>query len=231
VAPPIKITLTLSTIALCALFTAHGVTSYTASKLIAVLSDDDTAKNAVPAPTPPPGAEPPNVRDIIRRNAFDPTTVFAERSDGSLEKIPEVSSPPLVFRKSNRLAKPIAVDANEAELDAAITKVNDAQYAAKRGFVDKLLADPDQLRELARAELHEEAGRAVGVKLYGIRRLSVLGKLGIQNGDLIHSINGMSLADIDSALEAFAQLRSASNLKVAITRRGQAMSLSIRIAN
>jgi type II secretory pathway component PulC len=39
----------------------------------------------------------------------------------------------------------------------------------------------------------------------------------------------MSMADPNTALEAFAKLRSASDLKVAITRRGQDTSLSYGI--
>lgn len=117
----------------------------------------------------------------------------------------------------------------EAELDAAITKVSDAQYTVKRAFVDKLLADPSQLMSVARIIPHEENGQPLGMKLYGIRRNSLLGKLGLQNGDTLRAINGMSMADPGSALDAYAKLRGASELKVAITRRGQDTSLGLGI--
>lgn len=118
---------------------------------------------------------------------------------------------------------------SEAELDAAITKVSDTQYTVKRSFVDKLLGDQAELMRAARIVPHEENGQVVGVKLYGIRRNSLLGKLGIQNGDLLRNINDMSMGSPDSALEAYSKLRSASDLKVAITRRGQDMSLGFGI--
>jgi general secretion pathway protein C len=118
---------------------------------------------------------------------------------------------------------------SEAELDAAITKVSDTQYNVKRQFVDKLLGNQAELMRAARIVPHEENGQVVGVKLYGIRRNSLLGKLGIQNGDLLRNINDMSMGDPNSALEAYAKLRSASDLKVAITRRGQDTALSFGI--
>ena len=120
---------------------------------------------------------------------------------------------------------------SEAELDAAITKVSDTQYNVKRAFVDKLLGNQAELMRAARIVPHEENGQVVGVKLYGIRRNSLLGKLGIQNGDLLKNINDMSMGDPNSALEAYAKLRSASDLKVAITRRGQDTALSFGITD
>ena len=118
---------------------------------------------------------------------------------------------------------------SEAELDAAITKVSDTQYTVKRAFVDKLLGDQVELMRAARIVPHEENGQVVGVKLYGIRRNSLLGKLGVQNGDLLKTINDMNMGSPDSALEAYSKLRSANDLKVAITRRGQDMSLGFGI--
>jgi hypothetical protein len=230
-APWIKISLVLSTIALCALLIADGASSYAVSKLLAIDSGSATAGKPGP-PQKPPGTESPSVQTILLRNVFDPMTLFAQGSpDGSIVKVSEPSSPPLVFRKATKLANRVAVDPKEAELDAAITQRSETRYDVKRSFVDKLLGDPDALMRLARAVLHEENGQAVGVKLYAIGRTSVLGKLGLQNGDLLHSINAMSLADTDAALEALAQLRTASNLKVAITRRGQPMSLSVRVTD
>ena len=83
----------------------------------------------------------------------------------------------------------------------------------------------------ARVVPHEENGRVVGVKLYGIRRSSLLGKLGIQNGDMLRTINGFDMSAPDSALEAYAKLRSARNLSVAVVRRGAAVTMEYQIAN
>ena len=81
----------------------------------------------------------------------------------------------------------------------------------------------------ARIVPHEENGQVVGVKLYGIRRNSLLGKLGLQNGDLLRTINGFEMSSPDTALEAYSRLRSASNLSVAVTRRGRPMNIDYDI--
>lgn len=139
------------------------------------------------------------------------------------------ATPPPAAEPPAATPAPAPAGSNEAELDAAITKVSDSQYTVKRAFVDKLLGNQAELMRAARIVPHEENGQVVGVKLYGIRRNSLLGKLGIQNGDLLRNINEMNMGSPDSALEAYSKLRSASDLKVAITRRGQEQTLSFGI--
>jgi general secretion pathway protein C len=67
------------------------------------------------------------------------------------------------------------------------------------------------------------------VKLYGIRRSSLLGKLGLQNGDMMRTINGFDMSSPDSALEAYTKLRSAGNLSIATVRRGAPVTMEYDI--
>lgn len=76
---------------------------------------------------------------------------------------------------------------------------------------------------------HEENGRVIGVKLYGIRRNSLLSQLGLQNGDLLRTINGLDLSTPARALDAYAQLRNADHLSVALVRRGRPVAMEYRI--
>lgn len=179
-------------------------------------------------------------REIV---SIYPSAVYMRQSNGKLCSLtlfvdpnaqPAVTPnapPPVAAAVEPPVATAGPTTSSEAELDAAITKVSDTQYNVKRSFVDKLLGNQAELMRAARIVPHEENGQVVGVKLYGIRRNSLLGKLGIQNGDLLKNINDMSMGDPNSALEAYAKLRSASDLKVAITRRGQDTTLGFGITD
>jgi general secretion pathway protein C len=116
-----------------------------------------------------------------------------------------------------------------ADMESGITRVSDTQFTVTRGLVDSLLENQAELMRTARIIPHEEGGRTVGVKLYGIRRNSLLGRLGLQNGDMLRTINGYDMASPDSALEAYSRLRGANNLSVNVVRRGQATSLEYTI--
>ncbi|MCS6797117.1 MAG: hypothetical protein NZ898_01075 [Myxococcota bacterium] len=118
---------------------------------------------------------------------------------------------------------------SEADLEAGIRQVSDTRYAVQRSLVNRLLENQAEMMRTARIIPHEEGGRVVGVKLYGIRRNSLLSRLGLQNGDMLRTINGFDMTSPDRALEAYARLRDVPHLSVAIERRGQPMTLDYDI--
>ncbi len=114
---------------------------------------------------------------------------------------------------------------SKEEMDQGIEKVSDTKFVIQRTLVDKVLANQASLMRTARVIPHEEDGRVVGVKLYGIRRTSLLGRLGLQNGDMLRTINGFDMTSPDSALEAYARLRNSNNITVALNRRGKPLTV------
>jgi general secretion pathway protein C len=126
-------------------------------------------------------------------------------------------------------ATPAGPGVSERDLGEGITAISETEYNISRGLVDKVLLDQAAMMRSARVVPHEVNGQVVGVKLYGIRRSSVLGKLGLQNGDMLRTINGYDMSRPDSALEAYSKLRSADNLTVALQRRGQNVNVSYHI--
>lgn len=116
-----------------------------------------------------------------------------------------------------------------ADLDAGITKISDTEYRIQRGLVNRILENQADLMRTARVVPHEEGGRVVGVKMYGIRRNSLLGRLGMQNGDVLRTINGFDMTSPDKALEAYARLRESDHLTLSVVRRGQPTNVNFNI--
>jgi general secretion pathway protein C len=81
----------------------------------------------------------------------------------------------------------------------------------------------------ARIVPEQKDGKVVGIRLFGIRPDTLLGKLGLQNGDRLEAINGFEMASPEKALEAYAKLRTAESLNVKVTRRGQPVSIDFKI--
>jgi general secretion pathway protein C len=159
-----------------------------------------------------------------------PEAVFLKNASGvlcSLTMFKSPNQPPPAPVAAVAAAAPTSAD---AELDQGIKQQSETKYTVKRSLVDKLLQNQAELMRSARVVPHEENGRVVGVKLYGIRKSSLLGKLGLQNGDMLRTINGFDMGSPDSALEAYAKLRSASNLSMAVVRRGNAVTMEYNIA-
>ncbi|MCA9602251.1 MAG: general secretion pathway protein GspC [Myxococcales bacterium] len=117
----------------------------------------------------------------------------------------------------------------ESELQEGISRVSDTKYNVTRALVTKLLGNQAEIMRSARIIPHEENGVVVGVKLYGIRRNSLLGQLGLQNGDMLRTINGFDMTSPDKALEAYARLQTAQDITVSAVRRGQPTNIEYAI--
>lgn len=316
----VRTAIVLTTLTVTAGFMASGVTRLTASSLLP-LEGGAGATAGAEATTPSPGQQPPDLKDILRRNIFDPQTgalwppkveqptivddgsadveagdelppgAMPPACEGKLKMVASVYAPkrpdwsfvtlntgagePLLYRvgatvegktvdsiypkavflkeaSSSLCSVTMFVEAEKAKTPTRssptttakaatsksaknddyakhIEKVSPTKYNVNRELVDKLLTNQAELMRAARVVPHEQNGQVVGVKLYGIRRKSLLGQLGLQNGDLLRTVNGFDMASPDSALQAYAKLRDASNLSVAITRRGKVMNVDYNV--
>ena len=70
----------------------------------------------------------------------------------------------------------------------------------------------------ARIVPEKENGKVVGIRLFGVKPDTLLGTLGMENGDRLEKINGFDMASPEKALEAYARLRTADHLTVSVNR-------------
>lgn len=119
-------------------------------------------------------------------------------------------------------------DSNAPENDDGleVRKVGENEYVLKRSDLMKLTGN---LNSLARQARIIPARKEKGFKIFSIKSNSLYRKIGIVNGDIIKSINGIELSSPDKALEAYSRLQSASKLSLDITRRGKSETLEYTI--
>lgn len=110
-----------------------------------------------------------------------------------------------------------------------IQKVSETEYNVDRGTLDKILENQADLMRQARVVPEQENGRTVGIRMMGIRDDSLLGVLGMKNGDRLQTINGFDMSSPEKALEAYARLRTADKLTVQVNRGGKNMNLDYNI--
>ncbi len=115
------------------------------------------------------------------------------------------------------------------DIASKIQKVSETEFNVDRSVVDKILENQAELMRSARIVPEQQNGKVVGIRMFGIRPDTLLGTLGFQTGDRLESINGFNMASPEKALEAYARLRTASNLNVKINRRGKPLSIDFRI--
>lgn len=115
------------------------------------------------------------------------------------------------------------------EIAQRIHKIDDKTFTVERGAIDSALEHQAELFGRLRVVPEKDGDRTVGIKLFGIKGDSVLGLLGLQDGDRLSSINGFDLSDPQKALEAYARIHVADRLAIAIVRGGKPMQIDVKI--
>jgi general secretion pathway protein C len=117
----------------------------------------------------------------------------------------------------------------DPSISKGIVKISANEFNVDRGVVDKILENQADLMRQARIVPEQENGKVVGIRLFGVRSDTLLGVLGMENGDRLQTINGFEVASPEKALEAYARLRTADKLTIQLNRRGQNMNLDFNI--
>ncbi len=116
-----------------------------------------------------------------------------------------------------------------ADIASKIQKVSDNEFNIDRSVVDKILENQAELMKSARIVPETKDGKVLGIRLFGIRPDTLLGTLGLQNGDRLEAINGFNMGSPEKALEAYARLRTAPKLDVQVNRRGNETPITFNI--
>ncbi|MEM9694272.1 MAG: type II secretion system protein GspC [Myxococcota bacterium] len=103
------------------------------------------------------------------------------------------------------------------------------EFEIRRNALDELLANQPGLMRSAQLVPETVDGRLAGLRVKRTRPGSVLDKIGVRTGDRLTELNGFPVGDHQKLLEAFGRLRSASELSVALERRGKPLTLRIYI--
>lgn len=152
---------------------------------------------------------------------LEPMLVFAEFVANNREILDLAEEPP-------GSESTISRHVDETDTEGA-AKAGDTETRLTRSEADAILADPMAYASGSRIVPSIKNGQPNGFKLYAIRPASFYAKIGLMNGDTVHSINGLELTSPDTALEAYTKLKGATTLAVSLTRRGQPVTLTIHI--
>ena len=96
-------------------------------------------------------------------------------------------------------------------------------------YRDQFLQNPESVATLLQGEPFWDNGRLIGYRLRPGRDPRLLAKFGIQNGDVVTAVNGVSVVDPAGRLELLRKLPVATQVNVDLLRDGQPVSISIPV--
>ena len=103
--------------------------------------------------------------------------------------------------------------------------------ALERGQPTERQASPSSVAKPERLRIvpELEAGKLLGVRLFGIQPKGPFATIGLQNGDRLEAINDLSMNSPENALSLYGTLRNTSDFHLRIARRGRSHSITLHL--
>jgi len=106
-------------------------------------------------------------------------------------------------------------------------------FSAKVGVdkekAEEIIKNPVILLEQALYKPYKEGDEVIGFKISNIKEDSVLKQLGVQNDDVLMSLNGEAIKDPVSLMTAYAGLEGADTISVDVLRDGKVESILVEL--
>jgi hypothetical protein len=174
-----------------------------------------------PAPPPPPPAAQGVQADQPRQDDI-PAKSLPEIVGATPKPLPSSSSRSSRSTAAKRRLARIAPDHDtfEQELNRGIRKLGESRYEIDPGTFTLALGNLGILSRWVRVapDLHD--GKSFGFRLFAVKIDGPFAKLGLRDEDVLVSVNGLDIATIDHALDAYGKLKTARHFTLGLVRAG-----------
>jgi len=155
------------------------------------------------------------------------------KETGYLELFPDASkqtapAPDPKAKKPGR-RKPGGKNKWRDAVKRGVRKLGPNKYEIDRSLVQSFISNMAMAGRDAAIYPHTKNGKPDGFRLGRVRPGGIFAKLGMRSGDVLNSVNNMSITSLDKALEMFTKLQGANHMTVGLTRYGRPRSLDYTI--
>jgi general secretion pathway protein C len=141
-----------------------------------------------------------------------------------------------LFRGAEKAATPptpakpqVAGTSLPPDVARGIRRLSSNEFEVDRTTLDRVLDGQQQLLMQTRVVPDTIDGRIAGLKLVGVKPDSLLGAIGLLDGDRLEAINGLDITTPEKALEAYARVRTGEKFSVRLTRGGAPMTIDYAV--
>ena len=115
---------------------------------------------------------------------------------------------------------------------AAVMPVQGASYDANANIGlsqarQEMLQDPNKASEYIRVQPNNAGGQLHGYRVYPGKNASVFTNTGLRAGDLVTSVNGITLDDTQKALQMLNDLSKSGSVSLTVDRGGQTQTINV----
>lgn len=111
-----------------------------------------------------------------------------------------------------------------------VSETGPNEFSIERDLVMRYASDLDAAAKLASvAWAHNEKGKVVGFSVKRIRCGTLLDLAGLENGDVIHEVNGKPVRSVVQAFGAWRKVKKKDVVRIQLSRKGKRMQLEYHI--
>ncbi|MEX2352729.1 MAG: PDZ domain-containing protein, partial [Gammaproteobacteria bacterium] len=110
-----------------------------------------------------------------------------------------------------------------------IRRISEKERVVSEQTFREQLQNLPQLMQQARAVPYTENGRQAGFRVVEVQNGSIFQDLGIEKEDVIQSVNGRPVRNVDDALKAYSNLKTARSFQLDLLRRGRPLTIDFSI--
>lgn len=114
-------------------------------------------------------------------------------------------------------------------VNRGVRKLGPNKYEIDRSLIQSFISNMAMAGRDAAIYPHTKNGKPDGFRLGRVRPGGIFAKLGMRSGDVLNSVNNMSITSLDKALEMFTKLQGANHMTVGLTRYGRPRTLDYTI--
>jgi general secretion pathway protein C len=150
---------------------------------------------------------------------------------GYIELIPGAAKRPAAPAQPPPPGKPPAPSGNawQDALNRGVRMLGPNKYEIDRSLVNEFIANANVASQDAAIFPHTRDGKADGYRLGRVRPGGIFARLGLRSGDVVNSINNISISSPDKLLNLYTQLPGANHMTIGITRYGKPESIDYSI--
>jgi general secretion pathway protein C len=124
---------------------------------------------------------------------------------------------------------PLPAAAAQEEDENGITRVDAATWRVDRDMILEQFGNFGSLSAQARGMPYLVQGQPQGFRLTTVVAGSLLQKIGLQAGDVLQKVNGLTINSPAEAMQAFQQLQNESTVRLELLRRNRSTTLTYEL--
>ena len=120
-------------------------------------------------------------------------------------------------------------EAEQVNANGSIRRIGTDRFLVARSEIENSLDNLTQTITQVRATPFLQNGKAIGFRLFNVRKGSIFERMGIKNGDVVQEVNGTVIDSPAAASGLLDVIRTAENLELRLLRQGKPLSLSYTV--